>query len=110
MGAKTFNNQTGHPLIVQLTVRAGGDVPPGNEASFQKFSLAISQSLPYPYSDETLPYLDSILATPSDGANLLPGHRTAINRGDPADNDLNTNNTVTFTVQGQAIVLGFSIS
>jgi hypothetical protein len=103
MGAKTFINQTGHDLYIELTVREGDE--PGTAADVPNFQLANAQP-PYffQYSVDINPYLDGIIANATDNGNIA-GELYVFTRGDDSDNAMNMNNTVTFNLQDQTIVL-----
>jgi hypothetical protein len=105
MGAKTFNNQTGRRLLVTLTVRRG-ELPPGNEADVKNFTLEIGASNLFTYSGDDNPKLDGIEAVTDDN-DELSGDTFSHEIHDQADLLLNWNNTVTFSLQGPSIVLGF---
>jgi len=102
MGAKTFINQTGHDLNIELTVRQSDEI--GNAAAVETLVLPSGNQQFFQYSGDDNPYLDGIIANAADDANIA-GKLYAYVVGDDGDNSLNTNDTVTFTLQGTSIEL-----
>jgi hypothetical protein len=106
MGAKTFINQTSYPLHITLTVRSGDT--PGNEAGTQEFELAASQSQFYPYSDGTNPYLDGLVAVVDSAGSIIASQQAVTVRSSSVDDALNMNDTLSFSLQGQSLVVAYS--
>ena len=102
MGAKTFINQTGHDLNIELTVRQGDEI--GDAAAVETFLLCNGNQQFFQYSQDDNPYLDGIIANAADDANI-GGELYAYAIGDSGDDMLNTNDTVTFSLQGASVIL-----
>lgn len=103
-GAKTFINNTGKELSVTLYIRMSEN--PANSAGSKQFNLSVGQSEYVSYGDAVNIYLNGIsVASISDGA-IIAEQEFVITRGSNLDNQLNMNDTVTFTYPGG----GFQIS
>lgn len=109
MGVKTFINQTAYPLNLVLTVRAGNT--PGDEAGTQEFELNPSQSESYTYSEGNVnPYLDGLVVAIDSAGNIIASQQAVTIRSSSVDDALNMNDTLTFSLQGQSLVVGYSNS
>ncbi|RZK28392.1 MAG: hypothetical protein EOO61_22110 [Hymenobacter sp.] len=109
MSAKTFINQTPYPLNITLTVRSGDT--PGNEAGTQEFALTPLQSQFYTYCpDNTNPYLDGLVAVIDSAGSIIASQQAVTIRSSAVDDALNRNNTLSFSLQGQSLVVGYSNS
>ena len=103
MGAKTFNNQTGHDLNIEITVREGDDV--GTAFAINNvFLSANTNGQVVDYGDDNDPYLDGIIAYAADDVNIT-GEIYVYAKEDSGDYSLNTNDTVTFILQNNTIIL-----
>ena len=105
MGAKTFINQTGHDLNIEITVRAGEET--GDAAAVESLLLQNGNQQYFQYSEDDNPYLDGIIANAADDPNIA-GEMYVYAKNDSGDDALNTNNTVTFTVQDTSVILSCS--
>lgn len=106
MGAKTFINNTEYGVTVMLTVRRGDT--PGNVAAVDSFSLGRGEHLLVTYSEDNNPYLDGISVNALGNGNIILAQDFVATRGSDVDNALNTNNTVSFGMQNQSIILSYS--
>jgi hypothetical protein len=107
MGTKNFINQTPYPLHITLTVRSGDT--PGTEVGTQEFELASLQSQLYTYClDNTNPYLDGLVVVADSTGNIIASQQAVTIRSSSVDDALNTNNTLTFSLHGQSLVVDYS--
>jgi hypothetical protein len=104
MGAKTFNNLTGLDLNIEVTVRAGDEVGTAFAVS-NIFLQANAGGQVIEYGDDNDPYLDGIIANAVNDPNIS-GEIYVYEKDDTGDDTLNTNDTVTFSLQdGTTIIL-----
>lgn len=107
MGTKRFINNTGYNLNVTLAVREGAD--PGPSVFTRNFQMGVGGDQVYTYSDDSNPYLNgiSVAASDTEQGTIVGADFIGSQRGTTIDNELNMNDTVLISLQGQNIVLGF---
>ncbi len=103
MGIKTFTNNTGSALQVYLFVRAGSN--PGCIRRRIGFTLIANKSKTIAYGSDTDPFLDGILAYQNSNGQYICTKMCVTARGSTADNLLNTNNTILFSLTNSSIVI-----
>lgn len=107
MPSKYFDNQTGYALSVMLIVRRGDRV--GNDLAPVNFTLDKGQGQSISYGDDSNPYLDGITANAVNKGKIIAAcQEFVVVQGSWLDNDLNGNDHVAFTLEGDAVVLHFS--
>jgi hypothetical protein len=106
MGQKMFINNTTNNISVQLQVRRGDT--PGHKKYDKDFSMSQGQHEMVSYSESSDPYLDGICVNTIDNGEIIATQQFVISRGSPLDDDFNTNDTVTFTMAKENIILAFS--
>lgn len=116
MAMKTLINRTGHHLKVTLNVRKGdhpddnagtvdvslGVLPPSSEVTTLAGDASVQDVT---YGNDVDIYLNGLTATMiADGSGV--GRRdVVVERGSPLDNELNTNDTIEFSFDGEAILV-----
>jgi hypothetical protein len=116
MAMKTLINRTGHYLRVTLIVRKGDH--PENNAGSVDVSLGVrrpssevttitddSSVKDITFGSDVDIYLNGLTATMiADGSGV--GRRdVVVDRGSPLDNELNTNDTIVFSFDGEAVLV-----
>jgi hypothetical protein len=116
MAMKTLINRTGHHLRVTLIVRKGDH--PENNAGSVDVSLGVrrpssevttitddSSVKDITFGSDVDIYLNGLTATMiADGSGV--GRRdVVVDRGSPLDNELNTNDTIVFSFDGEAVLV-----
>jgi hypothetical protein len=116
MAMKTLINRTGHYLRVTLIVRKGDH--PENNAGSVDVSLGVrrpssevttitddSSVKDITFGNDVDIYLNGLTATMiADGSGV--GRRdVVVDRGSPLDNELNTNDTIVFSFDGEAVLV-----
>jgi len=116
MAMKTLINRTGHQLRVTLIVRKGDH--PENNAGSVDVSLGVrrpssevttitddSSVKDVTFGSDVDIYLNGLTATMiADGSGV--GRRdVVVDRGSPLDNELNTNDTIVFSFDGEAVLV-----
>lgn len=106
MGQKMFINNTEYNFSVELRVRSGDT--PGHVKDVKNFSMSKGQRIMFKYSESSDPYLDGICVKTTDNGGIISTQHIVTVRGSLIDNDFNTRDTVTFTMENENIILAFS--
>lgn len=106
MASKHFINSTSAPLSVTLFVRKSDN--PDNNAGVVAFTLNPGENKAVSYGDNVNIYLNGLSLVAYSAGSILSEEAVVTVRGSSLDSQLNTNNTVRFQSQNNAI--GFACS
>ena len=98
-GKKKFINKTGQNINITMFIRAGGT--PKDIGGTQVVSVEANGQVEVIYEGEPGPlgyaYLNGLLIEWQVGKDMIGVSKKVVERGDPWDNTLNTNDTVTIS-------------